>query len=81
MNCFYIPTSHEETINAITNSTFVFPKIDSEETLKYGYWNENFGIKYQKYEPINISKGTYKGKKIKANRITSELKRFFNNKK
>lgn len=81
LNCFYIPTSHEETINAITNSTFVFPKIDSEETLKYGYWNENFGVKYQNYEPINISKGTYKGKKIKANRITSELKRFFNNKK
>lgn len=78
LNCFYIPKSHEETIEAITSNDFQFPKIDVSETLKYGYWNENFGNKYQNYQPINIAKGTYKGKKIKANAIIRELRRLFN---
>ena len=78
LNCFYIPKSHDETIEAIISNDFKFPIIDASETLKYGYWNENFGNKYQNYQPINIAKGTYKGKKIKANPVIRELRRLFN---
>lgn len=78
LNCFFLPKNHEETIEAIVSNDFVFPEIDTKETLKYGYWNENFGHKYQNYQPKNIAQGNYKGKKIKANPIIREIKRFFN---
>ncbi|VXC13008.1 conserved hypothetical protein [Flavobacterium sp. 9AF] len=77
LNCFYIPKNHEEVIQAIVNPNFEFSKINTEAPLKYGYWNENFGIRYQIYEPINIGKGKYNGKIIKANIIVRKLKRFF----
>ncbi|WP_177735503.1 capsular polysaccharide export protein, LipB/KpsS family [Flavobacterium inviolabile] len=69
LNCVFIPKNHEEVISAINDDNFVFPMIDKEATLKYGYWNESFGFDYKYYEPINIAGGTYRGKRIRASRI------------
>lgn len=67
LNCFYIPTSHDELINAITNEEFKFPEINFEDALKYGYWNENFGYKYEHYKPNDLISGTYTNKSIEPN--------------
>ena len=75
LKCFVIPKSHNDLIRILTDKSFKFPEINSENTLKYGYWNETFGIKYKSYIPINLSKGKIYGKIIKPNPIINELRR------
>lgn len=81
LDCFVIPKNHEELMHILTDETYEFPRIKHEETLKYGFWNESFGYKYKFYSPINLSKGRYKGKQIKANFILREWRRFINKKR
>ena len=75
LNYVVIPKSHDELISVLTDSSYVFPNYDREETLKFGYWNEKFGIDYKFYKPINLTKGTYHGKLIKASPIVKEMRR------
>jgi hypothetical protein len=75
LNCVIIPSSHEELMTILTDDSHESPKIDPDEPLKYGYWNEKFGIDYQFYKPINLTKGTYNGKLIKANPLVNEMRR------
>jgi hypothetical protein len=75
LDCVIIPKSHDELMKIITNDSYKFPKINPEAPLKYGYWNESFGIDYSNYKPINLAKGTYHGKLIKANPIIREWRR------
>lgn len=81
LNSFIIPKNHEELVSVLTDDNFKFPKLNPEETLKYGYWNETFGYKYNYYTPINLGKGRYKGKQIKANFLLRELRRFLDKRK
>ena len=76
LNCVVIPKNHEELIQILTDDQYEFPTINPEESLKYGYWNESFGIENKYYQPISLTKGKYKGKQIKANFILRELRRF-----
>ncbi len=81
LNSFVIPKNHEELISILTDDNYEFPKLNHHETLKYGYWNETFGYKYNHYTPINLGKGKYKGKQIKANFILREMRRFLDKRK
>ncbi|PWA06140.1 capsular polysaccharide export protein, LipB/KpsS family [Flavobacterium psychrotolerans] len=76
LNCVVIPKNHEELIQILTDDQYEFPTINPEGPLKYGYWNESFGIENKYYKPIHLGKGKYKGKQIKANFILRELRRF-----
>lgn len=76
LRCFVVPKSHDDLIRILTDEKYIFPMINHEDTLKYGYWNESFGIDYHFYEPINLSKGKYKGRQIKADFLLRKLKRF-----
>jgi len=75
LDCFVIPKSHEELMTILTDDTYVFPVINQDDPLKYGFWNETYGINYQYYKPSSIGKGLYRGKSIKANFILRKLKR------
>lgn len=75
LDCFVIPKSHEELMRILTDDTYVFPVINQDDPLKYGFWNETYGINYQYYKPSSIGKGLYRGKSIKANFILRKLKR------
>ena len=75
LDCFVIPKNHEELMTILTDDTYVFPTINQDDPLKYGYWNETYGINYQHYKPLSIGKGLYRGKSIKANFILRKLKR------
>lgn len=76
LNCAVIPKSHEELMTILTDNSYVFPTVNPEEPLKYGYWNQSFGIDYKYYVAKSISKGEYLGKSIKANFILRRMKRF-----
>ena len=65
LECFVIPKNHDHLVTILSDINYVFPVINHEDTLKYGYWNEKFGIEFKNYEPINLADGTYKGEKIK----------------
>ena len=75
LDCVFIPKNHNELIQILTDDSFKFPIINSDEPLKSGYWNENFGVDYKYYKYINLVKGTYHGKIIKASPIIKELRR------
>ena len=81
LNCLIIPKNHEEVMSILTDDNYVFPELNPEEPLKYGYWNESFGIENKYYQPINLGKGKYKGKQIKANFILREWRRFLEKRK
>lgn len=81
LDSFIIPKNHEELISILTDEHYAFPEINPSAPLKYGYWNESFGINYKYYSPINLGKGTYKGKQVKANFILRELRRFIEKRK
>ena len=81
LNCVVIPKNHEELIKILTDDQYEFPTINPEEPLKYGYWNESFGIENKYYQPISLTKGKYKGKQIKANFILREIRRFLEKRK
>ena len=81
LNCVVIPKNHEELIKILTDDQYEFPTINPEEPLKYGYWNESFGIENKYYQPISLTKGKYKGKQIKANFILREVRRFLEKRK
>lgn len=72
---FVVPKSHEELMAVLTDNSYSFPAIDSISPLKYGYWNETFGIDYKYYSPIHLTKGKYRGKLIKANFLLRRIKR------
>jgi hypothetical protein len=80
LKCFLVPKNHEELIQMLTDDHYVFPTINPEDPLKYGYWNESFGIENIYYKPVNLGKGRYKGKQVKANFILRELRRFIDKK-
>lgn len=80
LNCCIIPKNHEEVIEMITNDNYDFPKVDKDEAIKYGYWNETFGISHVNYVPTGFNKGKYRGKYIKANFITRKMKQIFEKK-
>lgn len=61
LNCVYIPQSHTQLMEALTNPEFEFPDINKEDALKYGYWNESFGYKYKSYKPSSLTNGSFKG--------------------
>ena len=73
LNCFVKPKNHLELIDVLTNKDYKFPEINHEDTLKYGYWNESFGMEYKYYEPKSIAEGTYRGNKIEMSK-TQKIK-------
>jgi Capsule polysaccharide biosynthesis protein len=64
LKCFVKPKNHIELVNILTNLEYNFPVINIEDVLKYGYWNETFGVSYKNYIPTNLTEGVYKGKKV-----------------
>ncbi|EKT3956846.1 hypothetical protein NTJ28_000811 [Flavobacterium psychrophilum] len=76
LKCFVIPKNHEDLISILSDNNFVFPKINHEDTLKYGYWNEKFGIEYKYYDPINLADGLFFGKKIKLSWFQNKVNRY-----
>ncbi|MFN8275119.1 MAG: hypothetical protein U0X58_09605 [Flavobacteriaceae bacterium] len=75
LDCAVIPQSHDELMTILTDENYVFPSINPENPLKFGYWFESYGIDYKYYQPQGISKGLYLGKRIKANFILRRIKR------
>ncbi len=76
LDCAVIPESHDELMNVLTDENYVFPQLNPENPLKFGYWFENFGVDYKHYKPTGISKGKFNGKSIKANFLLRRVKRF-----
>jgi len=77
LNCFVIPKNHEELMEILTNKDYVFPKINAEEPIKFGHWNETFGLDYKYYKALGFNKGIYRGKAVKGNFILRKIKRIF----
>lgn len=77
LNCFAVPKSHEELMEILTDKDYVFPKINAEDPLKYGHWNETFGLDHKYYKALGFNKGIYRGKAIKGNFILRKIKRIF----
>ena len=77
LNCCIIPKNHEETLSIITNSNYPTEPVNTENAIKYGYWNETFGINHKLYNPVGFNKGKYRGKYIKANFLWRKLKQIF----
>lgn len=75
LDCAVIPQSHGELMTILTDDNYVFPTIDPENPIKFGYWFESYGIDYKHYQPQGISKGLFNGKRIKANFILRRIKR------
>ncbi|MBS1534936.1 MAG: hypothetical protein JST78_07645 [Bacteroidetes bacterium] len=75
LDCAVIPQSHDELMTILTDENYVFPSINPENPLKFGYWFESYGIDYKYYQPQGISKGLYLGQRIKANFILRRIKR------
>lgn len=80
LSCCYIPKNHEEVIEMLRDENYPFSEINTKEAIKYGYWNETFGLPHINYEPIGFNKGKYRGKFLKANFITRKLKQIFEKK-
>lgn len=76
LNCVTIPKNHDDLITILTDPNYVFPKINHKDTLKYGYWNEKFGLTYNNYVPSSLNDGKYHGKKIKLTTL-QKLKFYF----
>lgn len=67
LNCFYKPTSHDELIDLLSTSNLSpLPKLDA---IKYGYWEQRYGQKFEYYEPNSVTTGSFKGKVIEAKGI------------
>lgn len=77
LNCVFIPKNHDEVIKAITDDNFEFPKNIKAEAIKFGYWNEKFGINYKYYQAVGFNKGTYRGKFVKANFLLRKVKQVY----
>lgn len=75
LKCFFVPKSHEELIKVLTDDSFIFPEINQEDALKYGYWNESFGYKYQHYKPFSLTNGSYNGVIINDDSYRKKIKR------
>ena len=73
LNCIVIPKNHQALIEILTSTEYKFPEISHEDTLKYGYWNESYGVEYKYYEPKSIADGTYRGNKIEMSK-TQKIK-------
>jgi hypothetical protein len=74
LNCCYIPKNHADLIEMLSNDNYPFEKLDTSEAVKFGYWNETFGISHINYEPTGFNSGKYRGKKIKANFLIRKMK-------
>jgi hypothetical protein len=57
----YTPVSHQELIEMLLSD--LQPK-NKEGALKYGYYQNTFGINYKHYVPENLKKGKFKGKEL-----------------
>lgn len=68
LDCVYIPKSHDELVEILLgNKVDCFADVNFNSAIKYGYWQEKMGIFYKYYNPINISKGYYRGKHLTSN--------------
>ncbi len=74
LNCCYIPKNHADLIEMLSNDNYPFEKLDTFEAVKFGYWNETFGIPHLNYQPTGFNSGKYRGKKIKANFFIRKMK-------
>jgi hypothetical protein len=66
LDCAYIPRTREELMELIRSD---LPPKDREGALKYGYWEKRKGIPYRFYKAINVTRGTFLGRTIKATRL------------
>jgi hypothetical protein len=57
-----IPSTHKEVI-ALIKSKII--SSDRNEALKFGYWSNTFGEKFNYYEPTNLVEGRFNGIEIK----------------
>lgn len=74
LNCCYIPKNHHDLLQMLTKNDYIFPELDIKNAIKYGYWNEVFGINHINYNPIGFNKGKYREKYIKANFFKRKLR-------
>lgn len=70
LNCCYLPKTHEEVMHLIFNEVPPKPKINA---IKFGYWQREFGVKFQYTKQVGIQKAFFKGKKV----VPNVLLRFF----
>ena len=75
LDCVVIPKDHDDLISILTDANYKFPTVSHKSALKYGYWNEKFGIDYKFYDPINLAKGKYHNKIIKPSPVINEMRR------
>ena len=57
-----IPSTHKEVIELIKSKII---SSDRNEALKFGYWSNTFGEKFNYYEPTNLVEGRFNGIEIK----------------
>jgi len=84
LGCTYNPNSHEELIEMLLTD---LPPKDKEGALKYGYFFNTFGIRFQHFEPDGLFSGSFKGTVLNENplsrliiimlRIAFPLNKFF----
>lgn len=67
LNCFYKPTTHDELISLLS-ATDLAP-LDKLDAIKYGYWEQRYGQKFEHYQPSSVTLGTFKDKAIEAKGI------------
>lgn len=77
LSCFVVPENHEDLIRILTDKDYVFPVIPPEEPIKYGHWNETFGLDHHYYKALGFNKGIYRGKAVKGNFLLRKIKRLF----
>lgn len=65
-----MPKTHEEVMHLIFNEVPPKPKINA---IKFGYWQREFGVKFQYTKQVGIQKAFFKGKKV----VPNVLLRFF----
>ncbi|MGX7668338.1 capsular polysaccharide export protein, LipB/KpsS family [Flavobacterium pedocola] len=77
LNCFVTPKDHDDLLKILTDNDYVFPEINPIEPIKYGHWNETFGLDYHYYKALGFNKGIYRGKAVKGNFFLRKIKRMF----
>lgn len=67
LTCFHTPSSHEQIIAFLTDSSL--KALDKKDCIKYGYWELNYGTRFKYYQPISVTDGTFLDCKIEPTGI------------
>lgn len=73
LDCCYKPQTHEEVLELVREETSPMPRT---EAVKYGYWQENFGVPYRRFEHTGVLQGRWEGRRI-VPRLSVRLLAYF----